>query len=613
MAVVGVIFAVSIFLGLLVYLADKKEGTNKYFFGFTLSAAFLILFAFLSEFFPKTEPQLSLILSRLVFALAILLMIFFFFFSYVFPLNKKLPVYYFWSCVIVGTVSISLTLFTPLIIGDLKLQPWGFDLIYGKLYNIIFLPVSLFLAILSFLNLILNYRISNKVQRTQLILIFRGLGVFLLAGVFFGAILPLITNSQEYYRLGNYSAIFFVIFTAYAITKHRLFDIRVITTETLVALIVLVLFIQTLLSQTWIEGLFRGAFLILVVYFGYLLIQSVLREISQREQLEKLTTELKVANTRLKELDAMKSEFVSMASHELLTPISAIEGYLSMMLDEKLVKIDDPKAIQYMDRVYKSSRRLARLVADLLNVSRIEQGRLLVEKQVVEMGELIKSVMEELKFKAEEARLALESKLNVKSEMLKEEKPSAISHKPLAVYGDPDKIKEILINLAGNALKFTPPGGKVEVGAELWPTNKVVTSYEQMAGHVKTSRALPDEALQSSVNEKFREMVGDKQLVVSVKDTGIGLAEEDIGHLFQKFSRLGDWTTREVAGTGLGLYISKALAEMHHGRIWVESEGKGKGSTFYFSLPLAENRGEVERLDSQVPRAKDAKPLARMG
>ena len=108
-------------------------------------------------------------------------------------------------------------------------------------------------------------------------------------------------------------------------------------------------------------------------------------------------------------------------------------------------------------------------------------------------------------------------------------------------------------------------------------------------------------------------MVGDKQMVIAVADNGVGISREDIGKLFQKFSRVGDWSTQEVQGTGLGLYISRAIVEMHHGRIWVESPGEGRGSIFYFSLPLAQYSATIAQLDARAPHNKNMKGLARMG
>ena len=594
--VVGIIFTLSLFLGFTVYSASKKEGANRYFLGIVLSIAFLILFAYLSEFFPKTEPQISLILSKLVFALAILLMIFFFFFSYVFPINKKLPNHYFWSSIIIGLILIFISLFTPLIVKDIKLQPWGFDLVYGIFYTAIVLPLLVFLTILSFLNLVLNYRVSNKAQKKQLLFIFVGLGLFLLLGVFFGGVLPFIVKSQEYYRIGNYSAIVFVGFTAYAIVKKQLFDIRVIAAETLVALITLGLLIDSLISKTFFEGGLKGILFVLVSYGGYRLIFSVHEEIKRRQEIANLAAQLEQANEHLKELDQMKTEFVSLASHELLTPVSAIEGYLSMIIDEKMVKISDPKAIQFLDRVYTSAKRLARLIADMLNISRIEQGRLLVEKADVDLSDLIKQVVDEMTFKAQERK----------------QRVVFATPNSWKTYGDADKLKEIIINILGNAVKYSKEPGTITISVQEAPTAQIKEHWDKIEADIKARPLDDQEAIKSAVDPHYRDFVGDQQLLISIKDEGIGIPKEELPRLFKKFHRVGDFSTAESQGTGLGLYISRALVELHHGRIWADSEGPSHGSTFSFTMPLLENKDKIIELEKQIPQTKEQlKPLAR--
>jgi signal transduction histidine kinase len=264
-----------------------------------------------------------------------------------------------------------------------------------------------------------------------------------------------------------------------------------------------------------------------------------------------------------------------------------------------LVKIDDPKAIQYMQSVYKSSKRLARLVADLLNVSRIEQGRMMVLKKETDLATLIDEVVKELKFKVEEK----------KHKLLTSIRQNIDTH----IYADEDKIKEVIINLTGNSIKYTKDGGLIGIGVDVWPTSEVEKRFGIMHNELKEHGKTAEGALLNIVDPHFAQLVGDKQLVIIVKDNGIGITHEDMGRLFQKFSRVGDWSTQEVQGTGLGLYISRALVEMHHGRIWVESKGEGKGCTFYFSLPLIKVEDEEKKLDAEVPIAADAKPLAKSG
>lgn len=238
--------------------------------------------------------------------------------------------------------------------------------------------------------------------------------------------------------------------------------------------------------------------------------------------------ELKKANEYLKQLDKMKDEFISVASHELNTPLAAIEGYLSMILDEHMGKVDKT-AKEYLDRVYESSKRLAALILDLLNVSRIEQGRIHILYSKVNIEEMAQSVADELSIKAKPKNL-----------YLKFEKPK---HPIPENWIDANRIREVIVNFVGNAIKFTEKGG--------------ITIRTEAKGD---------------------------QMVVSVADTGVGIAPADAEKLFKKFSQL-DRAKNETQGTGLGLYISKNYIEMHKGKIWVESQ-KGKGATFKFSIPI---------------------------
>ena len=254
---------------------------------------------------------------------------------------------------------------------------------------------------------------------------------------------------------------------------------------------------------------------------------------------------LKEANIYLADLDKLKDEFISMASHELNTPLAAIEGYLSMVLDEGLGKVD-PKAKEYLGRAYDSSKRLAELILDLLNVSRIEQGRLKMKFAKTNLADLAESVIHELQLKVDTKKLYL--------------KLDANHTKVPQTYCDPDRIREIFVNLVGNAIKFTEKGG-------------ITIKISHVADHIRCE----------------------------VIDTGRGIAKVDQTKLFQKFSQVNRQLD-EHQGTGLGLYISKNFTELHKGRIWVESED-GKGSDFIFELPI------LRSAPKEVPGAILEKPI----
>lgn len=258
------------------------------------------------------------------------------------------------------------------------------------------------------------------------------------------------------------------------------------------------------------------------------------------------------ANERLKELDHLKDDFVSLASHELRTPMTAIKSYLWMAIAGKGGVLNE-KQMYYAQRSYNSVDRLIKLVNDMLNISRIESGRLTVKMQKVNIEQLVRETVEEV------APRANELGVNV---VIEQQGVVPV------VLADADKIKEVIYNLIGNSMKFTPGGGKIAV------------SFAQK----------------------------DKMVEVAVKDTGSGIAEEDLPKLFQKFGILpGTYVTNQaVSGTGLGLYICRSLIELHGGKILASSEGKGKGATFTFSLKVF-NQEDLDKFEGKYGQKVEEK------
>lgn len=251
------------------------------------------------------------------------------------------------------------------------------------------------------------------------------------------------------------------------------------------------------------------------------------------ENLSKMNNELVQANNKLKELDQMKDEFVSVASHELRTPMTAIKGYAWMLQKGKYLNRLNQKQKEYLEKIVSSTNRLISLVNDILDVSRIEGGKIKLNLEAGSIDEVIEEVITEIQPKAMDKNLVLSFK---KEGII----PSVLIEKK--------RVYEIIMNLIGNAIKFTPEAGKITL----------------------------------SRKEKG------KMIEISVSDTGRGIAKNDIPKLFKKFGRLEHSFAliSESSGTGLGLYITKALVELHGGKIRVTSK-VGQGSTFTFSLRIA--------------------------
>lgn len=247
------------------------------------------------------------------------------------------------------------------------------------------------------------------------------------------------------------------------------------------------------------------------------------------EKVNERTRDLMIANEKLKELDKMKSDFVSNVSHELRTPLTAIEGLADNMLDGITGQLN-PEQVGYLVDIRASAERLARLIADVLDVSVIEAGGVELKPGNLSLAAVIHEVTNGLRTVAEEKLIDLEV--------------TSTDAKVIA-WGDRDKIVQVLTNLIGNAIKFTPLRGKVNV------------------------------AVQRN---------GDGWPQVSIADTGPGVSSEEKDKIFDEFYQITRPGEKKSRGVGLGLPISKKLVEMHGGKIWVESE-MGKGSIFYFTVP----------------------------
>ncbi|EKE05324.1 MAG: hypothetical protein ACD_19C00355G0004 [uncultured bacterium] len=229
--------------------------------------------------------------------------------------------------------------------------------------------------------------------------------------------------------------------------------------------------------------------------------------------------------SKLQELDQLKDEFLSLAAHELRTPMTAIKGYSYELMKSPNL---DVKGKEYIERVYKSTERLVNLVNDMLDVSRIESGRIDIKPENIEVTKIIANVVAEFSGKVAEKNLELTF--------------VPLGQTTFTAVADSAKLIQVMTNLLGNSVKFTPDGGKIGVTIQL------------KSGFIE----------------------------VQVTDTGIGIDKEDLSKLFGKFVRAK--TGSGIQGTGLGLYLSKKLVNLMGGDLWAKSNGAGSGSTFGFTL-----------------------------
>jgi signal transduction histidine kinase len=281
------------------------------------------------------------------------------------------------------------------------------------------------------------------------------------------------------------------------------------------------------------------------------------------DRVSERTAELQASNEKLR-LAAMaadaanraKSDFLANMSHELRTPLNHIIGFTELVLDQHFGPLNDTQN-EYLRDVVSSSKHLLSLINDILDLSKVEAGRLELRSAEVNLKALLENSLIMVKEKAMKHGIRLATR---------------IRNIPDTIEADERKLKQIFYNLLTNSVKFTPDGGSVCLSAQMTARTEIPHPI-----------GVPDESVSD-------------YLEISVADTGIGLREEDCVRIFQPFVQVDSSSTRRYQGTGLGLSLTKRLVELHRGRIWVESEGEGKGSVFRVFLPLCQDSRKGEAL-----------------
>jgi len=379
-------------------------------------------------------------------------------------------------------------------------------------------------------------KIKNHFKRQQIFLVTIGLVLFLLT-FSLGNIIGSITDDWRIPQWGIFGMPLFIGFLSYLIVKYNTFDIKLISTQALSVTISLLVGSQLFFNHTTGNRALNVITLGISIIAGLLLVKSVKREIFIREKIEQqkkemvvINTKLIAANDKLKDLDKQKSEFVSFASHQLRSPLTAIKGYSSLILEGDYGPVTDElkKAAQV---IFESTNTLAVVVDDYLNVSRIELGQMKYNITKFDFKELVQTVIDELKPNVKKAGLDL---------WFDFDKNSVYN-----VNGDKEKLKQVIVNIVDNSVKYTPEG-EISINLE-------------------------------SVKNK---------LVFSIKDTGIGIPKDVIPKLFSKFSRATNANKTNIRGTGLGLFIAKEIINAHKGSVRAESEGEGRGSQFIVEIPV---------------------------
>ncbi|MEK7462309.1 MAG: HAMP domain-containing sensor histidine kinase [Patescibacteria group bacterium] len=375
---------------------------------------------------------------------------------------------------------------------------------------------------------------GDKRHRNQVLVLTIATMAFLL--IFSGS--EYVATQTEVYEINLYALFtlpIFLLILTFNIVEQGTFTFKqssFVLAKFLFLIFVLVAIFNLVLTDDLYEFGVTSASTVVTLGFGVLLLRGAKREAMQREKIEFLAKDLEAANVRLKELDKAKSEFVSIASHQLRSPLTAIRGYSSMLAEGSFGQLP-AKALDAAKRVQEATALMAMSIEDYLNVSRIESGNMKYNLSDFNLLEMTSKLCDDLRPEALKRSLILLFRSDLKGKGI--------------VNADIGKTNQIIHNLVNNSIKYTQKG---------------------------------------SISVFIRDDLKTKRIYIDITDTGIGMSQETISKLFSKFSRADNANSVNTSGTGLGLYVALKMAEQMGGSITCTSQGDGKGSTFTFELPM---------------------------
>lgn len=418
-----------------------------------------------------------------------------------------------------------MSLFTHLIIAEVKeITVTGIVIVEGVFFPL-FLIYLIFGGLFATIRMFFFYKRARGSARRKNFLIFLGMGLFLSISLIVSGVLPTfgiftLTN------LDSVSSIFFIVFTCIAIYKHNFLSAKLVLAQLLILIIISINVIQLLHSASPLDYFLKFTLLFFIVVLGAALILAIKKEVKRKEEME-------AANSQLRKLDQTKSEFISMASHQLRTPLTTMKGFIGVMKNGSYGKLPE-NFEEPLDIMETANERLILLVEEMLSVSQIESGKMAFDFKEENVNELIDELGDSFRIAAKNRGLILQIKKSV--------------HLP-SVRMDYNKMRETLSNIIDNAIKYTNEGNIL----------------------IQTARE-------------------ENCVIISIKDSGIGITQDEQKHLFEKFTRGERARELKKSGVGLGLYLGKKIIEAHRGHIYAHANAKGPGATFVVQIPLYKHK-----------------------
>ena len=526
--ILGVAVAGIGILGFVIFFSDRKSLTNRTFLIFSLITVAWSVANYLSSQ-EGLSPLIELWWLRLVIFLGVWHAFTFFQLFYVFPDSQtRFPRWYRYGFFPITAISSIINL-TPLSFSTIsQFSSAGEVSIVNKGPGmLLFILVVIFGIVGGLIFLIKKLRQSKDLEKRRLWFVFWGALLTIVLIFLFNFFLPAFFDWVAFIPFTGIFIFPFIALTSLAIIRYHFLNIKAISTEIVAFLLTVTTLFEIFGSANFLELFLRIIIFLLVLIFSVLLIQSVLKEVGQREELQRLDKELEVKNGQLEDLSRFKSQLLSLASHQIRSPLAAIKGFASLVTGGSYGVISD-KAKEAVEKMGKSANELIGLINTLLDVRKVEEGKMEYQFARTDLNKIVGDVVSLLQPLAETKKLEF-----------KFDSPG----KEIPVNADAEKLKQVVQNLVDNSIKYTPAG---------------------------------------FVHVALKEENG--AAIVSVSDSGVGVPATLIPHLFEEFIR-DDRVKKQILGTGLGLFIARKIAEAHGGTISAESEGEGKGSTFRMTMP----------------------------
>lgn len=536
--IIGISSAAIGIFGFDVFLSDQKNVTNRAFFLFALSNIFWSI----SNYF---QYQLSDVVVIWATRVHLFITVWYCFsllhLCYVLPAEKMKFSSWFKSVALFLSMVVSIIILTPLAlvrITDIASRGQVSSFEHGIGMGI-FVAFVVFLIMSSIILLSKKFYNASGIEKKQYKFLLIAVSVAFSLHVVFNLIFPAVFYNTSFIPFGILFSAIMIVFIGYAIFKYHLLNLKIIATEVIAFAISAITLFEVVQEKNLTSIVLRSIIFLLALIFSILLIKSVRREVEQREKIEELNKELeraydveKKANEELEKLDKIKNQFLLITQHNLRKPLTSMRGFLDILINGVLGR-QNKKTIEGAKSLQEAVEDSIEEVGDFLNIAQFQMGKSAVDlKPDVNISPILDRIFKKLEIQAD-----------AKGIYLKLEKPN----EPITIKADSVKLKAALSNIIDNAIKYTMKGG-VEIKIE-------------------------------NLNQK--------SVLIKIKDTGIGIPKDKLESIFEtQFERTEQAKRTAEIGKGIGLYLSAQIIKSHDGKIWVESEGENKGSTFYIELPL---------------------------